>query len=347
MIRLDRIPNYFAAVSRFALFFICFLSVGVASAAVPVIQGRWQFAVTSGDTQVQLDSMGQSTFVTYLLQNGNALTNIVNFTTDTVACDLQSRDNVTVSNSTVDDLGNVTVIFTVTLIDQPAFQYVFKGLLAVGPPRVITGTYQMTAGGCTQGSLGTDTPDGTFTATYFPDLAGTWAGAFDAPSLGSGPTNVPATFTLTTNADKTLSGTVSSPGLTNSDGTACLAGTVTLQTGMIEGISYSAGFAFDLFGTDSNGTRFWVIADATNPDGSSAAVGMDNPAAPGNTGTVNDGTNNSYEAFYAIFGGPCDGLGGADAPFQLLTPLEKAPKRGHGHRRDQDRPERERERARF
>lgn len=346
MNRLARVSIHFSAVGCFALFFMSFLSVGVASAAVPVIQGRWEFAITSGDTADQLNLMGQSTFTTYLLQSGNTLTNVVHFTTDTVACDLESRNNVTVSNSSVDDLGNVTVIFTVTQADQTTFQFVFTGVLAVGPPEVITGTYQRTAGGCTQGSLGTGTPDGTFTATYFPDMNGTWAGAFDA-NQGPGPIGVPATFTLTTNADKTLSGTISSPGLTNGSGTSCLASPVTLQAGMIEGVSYAAGVGLELFGTDTNGTRLWVIADAINPDGSIAAVGEDNPSAPGNTGTVNDGTNNSYEAFYGISGGPCDGLGGGDAPFQLLAPKKKDSKRDRDHRSDHGRSGHDRARGRF
>jgi hypothetical protein len=313
------------------------LTITSSNAQSPNIQGRWEFAITSGDTATQFAATGQSTFSTYLLQptSGTTLTNIQQFTTDTVACDSVSYNNVTVSNSSIDAAGNVTVTFTVTEADQSTFQYVFTGVLGIGPPEVITGTYQRSSGGCTQGSLGVNgTPDGYFVATYFADLSGTWAGAFDYPNTGTGPTGVPATFTLTTNADKTLSGTVSAPLLTNSGGTACLAGPVTLQTGMIEGVSEAAGAFFQLFGTDANGTRLWVLAGATNPDGSVSAVGEDDPA-DGSNGTVNDGTNATYTAYYGITGGPCDGLGGGDAPFQLVkkghATLPEPRKKHHGN----------------
>jgi hypothetical protein len=320
---------------RAGLAFACLASagIGIASAAVPVVQGRWEFVVTSGDLASQTSTMGQSIFSTYLLQTPGSpvLTNIPQFTIDTVACDTQSYNNVTVADSSIDALGNVVVDFTVTIAGPTSFHYVFTGALAQGPPKVITGTYQRSAGGCTQGNLGTATPDGTFTATWFPDLSGTWVGAFDAPDVGSGPTSVAASFSLTANSDKTLSGTVNiiGSGLTASSGAACIVNPVTLQPNMAEGISQSSGAGFELFGTDANGTRVWVNAVATNPDGSVAAVGEDVPA-DGNNGTVNDGTNNAYTAYYGITGGPCDGFGGGDAPFLLVTKTKKVSKRQDG-----------------
>jgi len=322
-----------SSLRRFVSTFLCLLFAGVASANVQIqnVQGRWEIAITSGDTSAQLSAIGQSTISTYLLKNGTVLTNMVPFTWDTIACDVANGNNVTVANSSIDSQGNVTLIFTFTQTDQTSFQYAFAGVLTpgqAGAPTVITGTYQRSAGGCTQGSLGTSTPDGNFIATFFSDLSGTWAGAFDGPDDGSGPTSVPASFTLTTNLDKTLSGTVDAPGLMSSSGAACLAGTVTLQPGMLEGVSNSAGAYFELFGMDSNGTRLLVNGYASNPDNSVAAVGEDNPE-DGTNGTANDGTNNSYTAYYGITGGPCEGLGGGDAPFKLIKskkePLKKYP----------------------
>jgi hypothetical protein len=327
---------------RAGLAFACLASagIGIASAAVPVVQGRWEFVVTSGDLASQTSTMGQSIFSTYLLQTPGSpvLTNIPQFTFDTVACDTQSYNNVTVADSSIDALGNVVVDFTVTLAGPTSFHYVFTGVLAQGPPKVITGTYQRSAGGCTQGSLGTANTDGNFTATWFPDLSGTWVGAFDAPDMGSGPTAVSASFSLITNPDKTLSGTIDILGsglVSPTSGAACIATdgsgtrTITLQPNMAEGVSQSSGAGFELFGTDANGTRVWVNAVATNPDGSVAAVGEDVPA-DGNNGTVNDGTNNAYTAYYGITGGPCDGLGGGDAPFLLVTKTKKVSKRQDG-----------------
>ena len=347
MIKFYRLSSLTSILRRAGLAFACLASagVGIASAVVPVVQGRWEFVVTSGDNPSQLSTMGQSIFSTYLLQTpgSTALTNISPFTFDTVACDTQSYNNVTVADSTIDASGNVVVDFTVTLSDQTSFHYVFTGVLAEGPPKVITGTYQRSAGGCTQGSLGTANTDGNFTATWFPDLSGTWMGAFDAPDVGSGPVGVSASFTLTTNPDKTLSGTIDILGsglVSPTSGTACIAtngtGTrrITLQPNMAEGVSQSSGAGFELFGTDSAGTRVWVNAMATNHDGSIAAVGEDNPAN-GSNGTANDGTNNAYTAFYGISGGPCDGLGGGDAPFLLITKTKKVSKRQDGQH-DQD-----------
>src|SRR5258705_1676076 len=298
VIKFCRLSSLTSILRRAGLAFACLASagVGIASAVVPVVQGRWEFVVTSGDNPSQLSTMGQSIFSTYLLQTpgSTALTNISPFTFDTVACDTQSYNNVTVADSTIDASGNVVVDFTVTLSDQTSFHYVFTGVLAEGPPKVITGTYQRSAGGCTQWSLGTATPrgDGTFTATYFPDLSGTWVGAFDAPDTGNGPTGFTASFTLTTTPDKTLSGTIDILGsglVSPISGAACIAtdgtGTrrITLQPNMAEGVSQSSGAGFELFGTDSVGTRVWVNAMATNPDGSIAAVGEDNPSPTSTT----------------------------------------------------------------
>src|SRR6266481_3762117 len=338
VIKFYRLSSLTSILRRAGLAFACLASagVGIASAVVPVVQGRWEFVVTSGDNPSQLSTMGQSIFSTYLLQapDSTALTNISPFTFDTVACDTQSYNNVTVADSTIDASGNVVVDFTVTLSDQTSFHYVFTGVLAEGPPKVITGTYQRSAGGCTQGHLGTANTDGNFTATWFDDLLGTWTGAFDADVAGTGPTAVAASFTLTTNTDKTLSGSISiiGSGLVDSHGTSCIANPVTLQPNMAEGISQYSGVGFELFGIDANGTHLWINGMATNPDGSIAAVGEDNPSAPGTTGTSNDGTNNAYTAFYGITGGPCDGFGGGDAPFLLVTKSKKASKRQDGQR---------------
>ncbi len=301
------------------------------------IQGRWEFSVTSGDTSTQFSSMGQATFSTYLMQasGSSSLINLTDYTTDTVACDTLGFDNVTVAGSSIDGAGNVIVNFTVTNADLSTFNYVFTGVLGIGPPQIITGTFQRSSDTCNQGHYGINgTPDGTFTATFFPDLTGTWNGNFDGPDTGSGPTEVPATFTLTTNADKSLSGTISVPTLTNGT-TACLAGPVTLNT--VAGLSQEEGSYFELYGTDGSGTQVWVNASATNPDGSIASVGEDDPA-DGTNGTMNDGTNNQYTALYGITGGPCDGMGGGDAPFKLVknsteppTSNPKPPRRHHGN----------------
>ena len=161
----------------------------------------------------------------------------------------------------------------------------FTGTLTTGTPTFITGTYQRSSSGCTQGSLGSGTPDGDFVVTYFPDMVGTFNGDFDSPNVGTGTrtgeTEVPATFVLTTNTDKTLGGTVLAPTLMNSDGSqASFVGIVTLQPGMIEGVSEQSGPSFELFRTDTSGTQLWVNAYATNSDVLlGAAIGEDGDTA--------------------------------------------------------------------
>jgi hypothetical protein len=63
-------------------------------------------------------------------------------------------------------------------------------------------------------------------------------------------------------------------------------------------VSQQAGYSFELFGVDAAGNRFYGIG--MNPN--------------------QDGTNTSYNIYYGITGGPCDGLGGGDAPF---VPVKK------------------------
>ena len=340
-----RLANFSSILRQAGLALAWLASAGIASAAVPVVQGRWEFVVTSGDDPTtQIDAMGPSSFSTYLLQTpgDTVLTNIPLFTTDTLTCDNQSNNNVTVVSSSIDGTGHAVVDFQIAVDGGTPFHYVFTGVLSLGPPQVIVGTYQKSADSCNLGHLGTGTTDGTFTATWFPDPSGTWLGAFDADIPGTGPTAVTASWNLTTNTDKTLSGTITIIGAGLVNGSAsCIATspttgfqTITLQSNMAEGVSQSSGMGLELFGTDVNGTRFWVNAYATNPDGSQAAVGEDNPPG-GAAGTFNDGTNNAYTAFYGITGGPCDGFGGGDAPFVLVTKVKK-PKKGHDgpHGRD-------------
>jgi hypothetical protein len=322
------------AATNYSFAFVNAVLTITATGAQPNIQGRWEFAITSGDTPAQTSLMGQSTVSSYVMQSGATLSIISAFNANTIACDTDAGSNASLSGSSINTSGDATFNFTFVEPGSATFNVVFTGALYSGTPMVITGTYQRTAGGCTMGSLGNgSTPDGNFTATYFPDISGTLNGSFDSPDIGQG-TGSAATFVLTTNADKSLSGTVTAAGLKNSSAVACFVGTVTLKAGMIQGTSQSSGIGIELFGTDANGTSLWVNAYSTNADGSVAAVGEDNPA-DGTNGTGNDGTNGAYTAYYGITGGPCDGEGGGDAPFILATKLaqvprhHRAPTKGH------------------
>ena len=299
------------------------LTIDSTGTGTPSIQGRWEFAITSGDTPTQLSQMGQSTISSYVMQSGTVLSIISAFNANTLACDTNAGSNASLSGSTIDAYGNVIWFH---------FHGTGLGNLSCclhrhALQRHACGDYRnLSTDGrrLHDGSLGSGTPDGNFTATYFPDISGTLNGAFEAPDTGVG-TGSPATFVLTTNADKSLSGTVTAAALKNASSQACFVGPVTLKAGMAQGTSQSSGIGIELFGTDANGTSLWVNAYTTNPDSSVAAVGEDNPSN-GSSGTINDGTNNAYTAFYGITGGPCNGEGGGDAPFLLVTKLGQAPR---------------------
>jgi len=304
------------------------------------LEGRWEFAVTTGDSPSQLTSFGQTAFSTYLLQNGNSLSNIVIFTTDTSECDTIAFDDVTVANSSVDHKGNVTVAFTVGNgggLTQTPFQFVFTGVLHPGDsdgdrddrPETITGTYQKTTGGCTQGSLGTSHPDGEFVATHFPDANGRWAGALADPTSAASDSDVPAVIHLKTLDDHSLSGSIFAPTLVNAGGVACFDGRVKLDSGQATG-SFASGVILQLFGQDKNGTQVSAFIFASNPDGSPAAVGEDNPK-DGRKGTRNDGSDEELDVSYEITGGPCDGFIGNDDTFKLIFKHELHGKPHYSH----------------
>jgi hypothetical protein len=319
MPRLGKAP---CVLSLLLLFATCAVAREEHGHGFPNLNGRWDFAVTTGDPQSQLNSFGQTRFSTYLVQTGGTLNNLVPLTTDTSECDLIAFNNVMVPSGTVDHRGHVKIVFNVDNgAGQSPFQYVFTGEFQTEGHSehhallTISGTYQKTAGGCTQGSLGTSHADGEFVATHFPDMNGTWAGVFDDATGVPDPPDIPATMNLTTLVDHSISGTITVGAMTNSSGAACFDGPITLTSGDTGSVAW--GINIELFGQDKDGTQIFVFAFPTNPDGSIAAVGQDNPS-DGRDGTVNDGTNRELDVTFDITGGPCDGFSGPDESFSQI-----------------------------
>jgi len=119
------------------------------------------------------------------------------------------------------------------------------------------------------------------------------------------------------------------------------------------GYSYAAGVGEEFYATDSVGNWLWLIGYSAAPNGDSAAVGENYlcgqtfAEAEENNGNWtctdtqstqtpspfegltfsnytrsndrNNGTNNSLIFWYLVGSGPCSGLGGSDAPFQLVV----------------------------
>jgi len=290
------------------------------AANTPNIAGRWDFEVTTGDTATQLNEMGDTQFETYLLQSGNTLSNIVLPTTDTSACDSVSDGNVSVSG-TVSNNGNVTTVFTITGNGAP-FNFTFTGTLASGD-LTMTGTWTTTA--TCSAAAGAH---GNFKAWKYADISGTFTGTFDGPDMGTGPTQIPASIYLVTESDKSVGGYIDAPQFTL-DGTSKTAACfIPFSDGhtlhLIYGyaafanvaqpqVSQQAGYSLSIFAVDAAGNMFW-----------------------GNAANLNyDGSNGPYTIWYGITGGPCNGLGGGDAPFTLVKkPVLKEPPRLPRHGRE-------------
>jgi hypothetical protein len=298
-----------------AIMMLVFLiSAGLASACECRTQGRWEFVTLTGDTQYQLDHMGQSGLSTVLFQSGPNLINIPIFTTDLFYADEISNNNVT-ATGTVDSKCNVTITFTFGNngdSSQPIFSYTYTGTIRQGTPTTIIGTYTTTVGSTFS------TGSGNFEATFFPSFTDAlYSGTLDGPDTGSGPTNVPILMHLTTNTDFSLKGTVEVPTFTDGHGNACFAGPLRFVSGQTEGSSYASGVYMEIFANDSLGRTIEIWAWSINTDGTPAAIGE---IFEPNQNANNDqaGTNDEYAPLYAISGGPCDQLAGGGSPLHLI-----------------------------
>lgn len=288
----------------------------------PNISGRWDFEVTTGDTTIQLNELGNTQFETYLLQNGNALSDIAVPTTDTSACDNVSDGNITAAG-TVSSNGNVTTVFTITG-NGAAFTYTFVGTLSTDGS-TMNGTWTTTAP-CSAAAGA----HGDFKAWKYADMSGLYTGTFDGPDTGTGPSQIPASIKFVTEPDKSVGGYIDSPQFTV-DGTpntpACFVpfsdghtlhliyGYAAFANVPFPQVSQQAGYALQIYAVDAAGNQFMGLAANLNQDGSEGP----------------------YTVYYGITGGPCNGLGGGDAPFTPVKKTEKKdpprlPRHGRGDR---------------
>jgi len=310
-----------------------------ASASTPNVQGRWEFVTLTGDTPTQLNQSGQSVLSTYLLQSGSTITNIKNVTTDFFLDDAVGYNTVVITGTAnLNGTVNLTVVFNNSATNKPTLNY--------------TGTYS-TSSGYTKltgsfTSTGQYTTNGTFVATFFPDFTGqSYSGALDGPDTGSGPTEVPASFTMAMNSDHTLK-------VTNFQVSAPLAAcfvppfhTINDPDPRFSGTPTNAsGVSISIYLEDTVGGKIWLNGYSILGDGkNTAAFGElygDGTAYP-TTGLGSVGTNNTYEVYYGITtNNSCNGLGGGDAPFQVQVPRTHRHVDGdhdrdrRHHRRDRD-----------
>jgi hypothetical protein len=331
------------SVMRIAVFTALYLSIGVLQASAQQNRGRLEIAITSGDTDLQLSEVGQTTFSLYLLNTGGqptgpsgTLSGINSWVdTNTTGAEIDCCDDIVSGSLSHPNKFSMTIT-GVASASQPAWSYVFTGTYNDAPSdsssSVITGTYT-TTGYATSFSTG-----GTFTATFFPDFPSTpteYIGGLSGPDVGSGPVDVPTTLYLGTNSAHELTGSVTTS-LTNSAGVSCFAGPLTIAPGAPPSESYASGVLMEVYANDKDGNQLWLIGYSAAPNGDPAAVGENGLDNEEDSGTqvsrpndVNNGTNNELIFYYWVLSGPCQGLGGPDAPFHKVTKPAKHERRGH------------------
>jgi hypothetical protein len=321
--KLSRIVLFLAA-NLFALASLAFAQ------QIPNIQGRWEFVITTGDSQNQLNNMGQSSISTYLLQTGSVVTNNVPMTTDNILADTYVYDNGTFTG-TINKQDNVVLTYTVVNQPgdgQPTFNYVFTGTFKERDsdnPKRITGTYTSTAD--------SSTGSGDFIATFFPDFKNvTYSGGFVAPlGEGAGPYDVPAIITLNTNADHSVSVTNLSIGGSLA---ACFVPPFTTVNDPNFPLvpTDAAGVGVNLYVRDSVGTQLSILGYFVEPDGFSPAALQENYGNPLPTNTSYAGTNTELLLWYGITSNnSCNGYGGGDNPFHRVPESHKSTQKpGHG-----------------
>jgi len=311
------------------------------------LQGRWSFAITSGDGPQQLAGWGQSSIDTYILQSGSTLTNVAPETYMYMEVDQYGMDLPATGKVTGD---NVTITFSKAAgadgyPGQQAYSFTFTGVYndnKGASPQTITGTYTDTVN-----NANLSAGSGNFVATFFPDwtTTTTYAGILDSLDNGGSitPQTYPASITLKTDpTNHWLTGSVNVASLVNPQtGVACFANEpLTIfnpAPGQLQGESFATGQTFDIFAQDSLGNYIYMSGYAVSQNGGPAEQYEWWAYPPPSTGNGPYGTNNSYAILFNIYGGPCDQWKGADKPFTIVGEGHHNGNDGnhpHGHRRN-------------
>lgn len=344
----------------------------VAQAQVPA--GRWEIVHITGDSSAQTN-LYPGGFSAYLYADGTANTSatysnsicVINGNSSNVVPSWTSLGgNDFQFTFTVDNLGlgpNASFIYTGT---YSATTPVPSDANLTIP--AITGTYYVSGDGSAC-STTTSTSPGTFVATFLPDLSsGSSTGTLDNTDTEGG-TPFDASVSTTINfsappASGQIAGTVTlgtNPTFKNNPCFAATAGipnpltiafSLSNQAGILNAIYAQGldsvgnpttlvlqGYSANLY-TTTNNSDPTANQLTSNEWAAAAAIGEDDPDLGGTqgigiTGVENDGTNAVLVEYYNVVGGICDGVGGSDAPFHLLSgnPLANQQRKHHHHRR--------------
>lgn len=344
--------------ARFALFILLLLAAVGVRAQEANLLGRWEFVNLTGDSLAQYNpdvtpiTGYPIAFSGYLTEFGGG---VKSSTLDSAQCDQVLGSNVDTAWKVLES-GQIQVIFTVSGNSTGVFQFIYTGTLTSrylrtaddGSQVAITaiyGTYTTTGdvSACSTGA-------GEFVATHFPDLGvATYQGHLtsDPNSPHVDQATVAATIRVSPvdpHSNGLITGTIEL-GTISLGGNACFDPINETTTLTILPRSYQTGMFEVVFAQDKNGNQFYWSAQSANlstnlgdPAGTpvdgfkatGAAVGEDDIHG-GISGIANDGTNNILVAFYAITGGPCDGIEGVDSQYRPITEDSAGGK--HNHRR--------------
>jgi hypothetical protein len=342
--------------------------------------GRWEIVHTSGDSPDQL-ALYPGSFSTFLSDDGTGYT-YATFTSSICVIDAETY-NVVPTWTSSDGIHFVITIAVNNLGVGPDFSFVYTGTYSEVTPvpgdsslfiPAISGTYSSvgTVSACSVNGTGN------FIATFLPTISsGSAMGALDGFSADNGSAfdaTVSATITFSAPpADGQLAGTVVlatnptfhlnpcfattgsvvnsltiNPSKSSQSGTSEYIFAEGFDPGGVPTTLFLNGASVNLYNTPPANTDPNATQITSTQWAATAAIGEDNPAAPGTTGVQNDGTNVAMVFSYGILGGACNDAGGVDAPFQFVsgTPIvhkhkehrrhnsRDLPKHGRGRVRD-------------
>jgi hypothetical protein len=332
--------------------------------AAPV--GRWEIVHTSGENSAQL-ALYPGGFSTFLSDDGTGYT-YGTFTTSICVIDAETF-NIVPTWTSSDGIHFVITITVNNLGLGPDFSFVYTGTYSSvtpvpGDPSLfipaISGTYSSvgTVSACNVNGTGS------FVATFLPTISsGSAMGTLDGFSADNGSafdTPVSATIVFSAPpADGQLSGTVMlasnptfhlnpcfatttsgvvspltiNPGKSSQSGTAEYTFAEGFDPAGVPTTLFLNGVSVNLYNTPPANTDPNANQITSTEWAATAAIGEDNPAAPGTTGVQNDGTNTAMIFLYGVVGGVCNDAGGVDSPFQFVsgTPIIHKHKEHHRH----------------
>jgi hypothetical protein len=271
--------------------------------------GRWHVQTTSGDQPAQVATGKPVTFDAWFECNGTACGGVQIYAHDSTICDPIGFENM--SSGFVIDGTTGAFQFGVSGGFGDFFIYTFEGTLSEThtvtngvtslASATIGGSYGSTPGGCNDGLV---LDQGTFLATWYPAMSGTFYGIVVPANVTVPPFGVE--LALTQSANGTLTGTATTGRL------------LRLRYGQIfEPIQSACFTSTTLAVTQQIGTK--ITGASGNLFQFSAVDGVGNSLSLEGV-ALEIGSNQAYTVQSGILGGVCHGASASLSIFRLLAP---------------------------